>query len=203
MAVLITSWLFGVANPKLKVLLNVLIIVFGVALASFGEIQFVWLGFFFQVGGIVFEAIRLVMIQILLSGDGQNMDPLVSLYYYAPVCALMNFLVAAMTESSSFQFADVWRVGVFTLLLNAGVAFMLNVASVFLVRIWTALPNAQHELTFLDWQNFRTSHDVVRCFEEYPSRWCICTHLGNCHYRASVCWIWNCYGRPRVLWSWI
>jgi hypothetical protein len=133
MAVLVTSWLLGVANPKLKVLLNVSIIVFGVALASYGEIDFVWLGFFFQVGGIVFEAIRLVMIQILLSGDGQNMDPLVSLYYYAPVSAIMNFLFAAFTELPSFQMADIWRVGSFILILNAAVAFMLNVSSVFLV----------------------------------------------------------------------
>jgi drug/metabolite transporter (DMT)-like permease len=62
-AVLITSWIFGVSNPKLSVLFNVLIIVFGVALASFGEIKFVWLGFFYQMGGIVSEATRLVMIR--------------------------------------------------------------------------------------------------------------------------------------------
>jgi hypothetical protein len=136
-AVLITSWLFGVANPKLKVLFNVLIIVFGVALASFGEIKFVWLGFFYQMGGIVFEAIRLIMIQILLSGEGQNMDPLVSLYYYAPVCAVMNWIVAMVTEMGTFQLEDVWRCGVFVLLANAGVAFCLNVASVFLV--WPSL----------------------------------------------------------------
>jgi len=110
-----------------------LIIVFGVAIASFGEIKFVWIGFFYQMGGIVFEAMRLVMIQILLSGEGQSMDPLVSLYYYAPVCAVMNFLVAAAMELSSFQMADLWRVGIFTFLANAGVAFLLNVASVFLI----------------------------------------------------------------------
>jgi hypothetical protein len=132
--VLITSWLFGVANPKLKVLFNVLIIVFGVALASFGEIKFVWLGFFYQMGGIVFEAIRLIMIQILLSGEGQNMDPLVSLYYYAPVCAVMNGIVALVMEMGTFKLEDVWRCGVMTLLANAGVAFLLNVASVFLVN---------------------------------------------------------------------
>ena len=141
MAVLIVSWLFGVANPKVKVILNVLIIVFGVALASFGEIQFVWLGFFYQIGGIVFEAIRLVMIQILLSGDGQNMDPLVSLYYYAPVCTLMNFFVAAVTELPTFQMADMWRCGIFVLLLNAAIAFLLNVASVFLVGLNTLFLN--------------------------------------------------------------
>jgi hypothetical protein len=77
------------------------------------------------------------MIQILLSGEGQNMDPLVSLYYYAPVCAVMNWIVAMVTEMGTFQLEDVWRCGVFVLLANAGVAFCLNVASVFLV--WPSL----------------------------------------------------------------
>jgi len=101
-AVLITSWLFHVASPKLRVLLNVLFIVLGVSLASLGEIRFVWAGFFFQAGGIFSEAIRLILIQILLSSEsgGQNMDPLVSLYYYAPVCTVMNFLVAVSSPIS-------------------------------------------------------------------------------------------------------
>ncbi|CAG8950231.1 hypothetical protein HYFRA_00008469 [Hymenoscyphus fraxineus] len=132
-AVLIVSYSFGVSNPKLKVVLNILVIVFGVALASFGEIKFSWIGFFYQGGGIFFEAIRLVMIQILLSGEGQNMDPLVSLYYYAPICTAMNLLVAMVMEFGTFQISDIYEVGLWTLLLNAAVAFLLNVSSVFLI----------------------------------------------------------------------
>ena len=132
-AVLITSWAWGVTNPSVRVLGNVLIIVFGVGLASAGEIEFSWLGFMFQLGGIVFEAMRLVLIQVMLSEDGQKMDPLVSLYYYAPVCAVMNFFVAWMTEYSSFQWEHLAQTGVGILVLNALVAFLLNVSSVFLV----------------------------------------------------------------------
>ena len=110
-----------------------LIIVIGVALASFGEIKFMWLGFFYQMSGIVAESVRLVMIQILLSGEGLDMDPLVSLYYYAPICAAMNGIVALATEMSSFHMANIWQAGVSTLLLNAVVAFFLNISSVFLV----------------------------------------------------------------------
>lgn len=73
------------------------------------------------------------MIQILLSGEGQAMDPLVSLYYYAPVCTVMNFLVAGASELSSFQKEKVWQIGPLVLILNAAVAFLLNVASVFLI----------------------------------------------------------------------
>ncbi|KAK0728273.1 triose-phosphate transporter family-domain-containing protein [Lasiosphaeria miniovina] len=132
-AVLLTSWAWRVEDPSLKRLLNVLLIVGGVALASFGEIDFSLTGFLFQIGGIIFEAVRLVMIQVLLSEDGQKMDPLVSLYYYAPVCALMNILIAIPSEANSFDFADLAKCGYWLLLLNAIVAFMLNVSSVFLI----------------------------------------------------------------------
>lgn len=168
--ILFTSWILGAAKPNSGVLSNVLIIVFGVALASLGEIRFSLIGFMYQLGGLVSEAIRLVMVQILLSGNepDQNekrdykevkpegtmgggkmeegrvaqeqrsisaakMDPLVSLYYYAPVCAVTNFLVALIFEVPNFE---VWRlrsVGTFVLVANAGLAFLLNTASVFLV----------------------------------------------------------------------
>jgi len=184
-AVLFTSWIFRVAKPDLLILLNILIIVGGVAIASFGEIQFSLAGFLYQMGGLVFEAIRLIMIQILLSdkdsdkekdtedyekvetadvdedieraelvggveGDeeanaksisaqrpksgGYKMDPLVSLYYYAPVCAVMNLFVALVVEVPTFDVNAVFITGPWILFANASIAFGLNVASVFLVR---------------------------------------------------------------------
>ncbi|KAL7915203.1 triose-phosphate transporter family domain-containing protein [Trichoderma velutinum] len=132
-AVLFASWSWGVAEPNLSKFINVLVIVFGVAVSSFGEIQFSWVGFFFQIGGTCFEAVRVVMIQVMLSGEGLNMDPLVSLYYYAPVCAVMNFLIALVSEIPKFQWEDAARAGFGMLFLNASIAFVLNVASVFLI----------------------------------------------------------------------
>ncbi|KAK4137579.1 TPT-domain-containing protein [Trichocladium antarcticum] len=132
-AVLLTAWAWGVEEPSLRRFLNVTFIVAGVGLASFGAVDFSWVGFTFQVGGIVFEAMRLIMIQVLLSGDSQKMDPLVSLYYYAPVCAVMNVVIAIGTEANRFDPADLAKAGYGLLLLNAMVAFMLNVSSVFLI----------------------------------------------------------------------
>ncbi|KAK5116928.1 hypothetical protein LTR62_006649 [Meristemomyces frigidus] len=132
-AVLLTSWTLRVSEPSLKTLGNVSLIVVGVVIASFGEIQFVLIGFMFQVGGIVFEAIRLVMVQQLLSGAEFKMDPLVSLYYFAPACALMNGLTALFFEIPKMSLADIERVGYVTLLANAMIAFLLNVSVVFLI----------------------------------------------------------------------
>ena len=87
----------------------------------------------FQLGGIVFEAIRLVMVQRLLSSAEFKMDPLVSLYYFAPVCAVMNFAVAIFTEIPRISMDEINNVGMLTLLANAFIAFALNVSVVFLV----------------------------------------------------------------------
>ncbi|KAK0723183.1 triose-phosphate transporter [Lasiosphaeria miniovina] len=132
-AVLIASWSLGVSTPNYKVFLNVLVIVVGVIIASVGEIKFVWIGVIFQIGGIIFEALRLTMVQRLLSSAEFKMDPLVSLYYFAPVCAAMNFSVALFLEVPRITMDEVYGVGLFTLFLNGLCAFLLNVSVVFLI----------------------------------------------------------------------
>lgn len=60
------------------------------------------------------------------------MDPLVSLYYYAPVCATINALFIPFTEGFA-PFRHFLRIGPLIMLSNAAVAFGLNVAAVFLI----------------------------------------------------------------------
>lgn len=132
-AVLLAGWALGTSKPDMKVLFNVSFIVIGVVIASFGEIKFVFVGFVFQIAGIVFEAVRLVMVQRLLSSAEYKMDPLVSLYYFAPVCAVMNGVLSLVFEVPNLTMDHIWNVGVWNLLANAMVAFALNVSVVFLI----------------------------------------------------------------------
>ena len=76
------------------------------------------------------------MIQLLL--HGLKMDPLVSLHYYAPVCALINSLVLPFTEGLA-PFYELARIGPLILISNACAAFLLNVAAVFLVGAGSGL----------------------------------------------------------------
>lgn len=131
---LLATWAFGIAPANYKTLGNVGIIVVGVVIASFGEIKFDMIGFLIQVGGIIFEALRLVMVQRLLSSAEFKMDPLVSLYYYAPACALTNGVVTLFTDLPRMTMADIYGLGVMTLIANALVAFLLNASVVLLVR---------------------------------------------------------------------
>ncbi|KAH6891224.1 triose-phosphate transporter family-domain-containing protein [Thelonectria olida] len=132
-AVLLSGWALGISQPNLRQFLNVSAIVVGVIIASIGEIHFVTIGVMYQIGGVLFEALRLTMVQRLLSSADFKMDPLVSLYYFAPICAVMNGVVALIWEVPRCSMAEVYNVGLFTFFLNGLCAFMLNVSVVFLI----------------------------------------------------------------------
>jgi len=129
-AILLISWAFRISEPNRKLGMIVLMISAGVALTSQGELEFDMFGFLIQASAVVFEASRLVMIQILL--HGLKMDPLVSLHYYAPVCAVINLLIIPFTEGLE-PFRALGNVGPAILFSNAAVAFCLNIAAVYLV----------------------------------------------------------------------
>lgn len=76
------------------------------------------------------------MIQILL--HNLKMDPLVSLHYYAPICAIINLFFLPFTEGLE-PFYELKNLGILALLSNASVAFLLNVAAVFLVGVGSGL----------------------------------------------------------------
>jgi len=108
----------------------------GVSIASYGELKFDMFGFIIQALAVCFEASRLVMIQILL--HGLKLDPLVSLHYYAPVCAVINLLIIPFTEGWA-PFEHLYRIGPLIFFSNAAVAFCLNIAAVFLIGVGSGL----------------------------------------------------------------
>ena len=137
-AVLIFSFLAGLEKSSCIELYIVLIICCGVAMTSVGELYFSWVGFTFQAIAIVAESTRLVLTNILMKQ--LKLDPLSSLYYISPVCALFIGIACGY-----FEFADLPWDRILTqefagvLLINGGVAFTLNVAVVMLIANTSAL----------------------------------------------------------------
>ncbi|GJN66184.1 hypothetical protein PLICBS_000200 [Purpureocillium lilacinum] len=179
-AVLAVSWIWGVADPSTSTLLNMLLIVAGAAIASFGEIQFSTIGFVFQAGGIIFGAIRLVMIQVLVSRKGMRMDPLVGLYYFGPACAIMTLAAALFIEVPRFRMSHLIDAGVGMLVLNAAVAFLLNVTTVYLVRNGRLylLPRAPlANLVRTGRKNVWPRHGTDGHLQEHSAHRSICCHM--------------------------
>lgn len=130
---LFATWSLGIAKPDWKMWLNVGVIVIGIIISSLGELHFVLFGVVIQILAVVCEAYRLALIQRILNSAEFRMDPMVSLYFYAPVCAILNMMVAIVFDAPKFEMADLWSVGLGQLVVNASIAFMLNIASVMLV----------------------------------------------------------------------
>lgn len=210
---LFIAWLWGIANPTKTAILKVLIIVFGVVIASIGEIRISWIGVFYQVAGLVFESTRLVMIQVLLSDDGEKMDPLVSLYYFAPVCGAMNLVVVYFTEAGSFHLTDFQNVGIFFLILNAMVAFCLNIASVFLVSYLCChfspppptttkhdsrspgVGLAEFTDNITDWKNKQSRYVIVQHFQGNLAGSNRRSYMGHPYRLAANVWLPHCPSR--------
>lgn len=155
-AVLLISFAFGLKQPSGTLIAIVMSISLGVATASYGEVDFDATGFIAQVLAIAFESSRLVMVQVLL--QGLKMDPLVSLHYFAPVCAAINFVLLIFWEGFE-PFLELRRVGPLILFTNAGVAFGLNITAVFLSEygIWT-VSNATFSYCFVLYQSALHHH---------------------------------------------
>ncbi|GAA5833117.1 hypothetical protein JCM3766R1_001400 [Sporobolomyces carnicolor] len=136
-AVMGLSVLMGLEQFSKRTAITVVAISFGVMVASFGEVNFVLGGFLSQCIGIAFEATRLVAIQKLL--QGLRMDPLVSLYYYAPVCAAFNAALIPLFEGFEPFSKILPTVGPFTLFLNCNIALLLNISVVFLIGCASSL----------------------------------------------------------------
>ncbi|OWZ40611.1 hypothetical protein J009_03716, partial [Cryptococcus neoformans] len=122
-AILLISFAFKIQEPNGRLIIIVLLISCGCFLAAYGEVQFELVGFLCQCAALAFEASRLVMIQILL--HGMKMDPLVSLHYYAPVCAVINACIIPFTDGLE-PLWNLHKVGILVLFTNAGIAFALN-----------------------------------------------------------------------------
>jgi len=100
-------WLTGIEVPTPRVLLTVLGICAGTAIASLGEGSFNILGLGLMLIAEVSEATRLVLTQKLL----QNMrfGVIEGQYYMAPVSALWLFSAAAVTELPRARLPHNWR----------------------------------------------------------------------------------------------
>jgi drug/metabolite transporter (DMT)-like permease len=138
--VLVFSFLTGLEKPSGVLFAIVLAVSTGVSLASYGEINFVLIGVIYQILGILSESIRLILVQILLSASGLKLDPLSGLFLYAPVCFVFNLTMFLIFEYPTFDSSRLQEpIFLFILLLNAAVAFCLNISVVVLIKNTSSL----------------------------------------------------------------
>ncbi|PNW79459.1 hypothetical protein CHLRE_09g415900v5 [Chlamydomonas reinhardtii] len=130
--VFLTGLLLGTERYSFRYAANLVVVAIGVGTASYGEIQFDLLGFTLQMGSIVTESFRLVLIQLLLQARGIKLNPVTTLYYIAPACFLFLCFPFTFIEAPKLFAATDLQVPYGLISLSCVAALALNM-SVFLL----------------------------------------------------------------------
>ena len=105
---MIALFLSGLESPTQKMILSVILIALGTAVASIGAIDASIIGLIIMFGAECAEAVRLVMTQYLLTG--RKFHPFEGLMYLAPATAFWLVIGSAMTEIPRMMERDVLSV---------------------------------------------------------------------------------------------
>ncbi|KAL6215117.1 hypothetical protein ACLB2K_014548 [Fragaria x ananassa] len=124
---------------KTDTMVNMLSISLGVAVAAYGESRFDTWGVILQLGAVVFEATRLVLIQILLTSKGITLNPITSLYYVAPCCLAFLLVPWIYVEYPTLRDTSSFHLDYVIFGTNSLCAFALNLAVFLLVGKTSAL----------------------------------------------------------------
>lgn len=132
---------FGIEIFSLRKMVNMCVITLGVGVASWGELNFNWLGAALLLGAIMFEAARVVSIQILLQSQDIKFNPIQTLYYLSPICLVFLSLPFSYFEAPELHTSTNLNINIsFGVLLgNAFLAFALNLSVFLLIDKTSAL----------------------------------------------------------------
>lgn len=138
-SVFMVGCLIGNETFMVSTFINMLLVALGVAIASYGEINFNTFGVMLQLGSIATESVRLVLVQLLLQSRGLKLNPITTLYYVSP-CCFMFLLVPffGLEWLKIINDPDV-VVNPIYMISNAMVAFCLNMAVFLLIGKTSAL----------------------------------------------------------------
>eukprot|EP00798_Chlamydomonas_sp_ICE-L_P001508 gene1508-32886_t len=131
--------MIGTEKYSRGVTLNMLLIAFGVVVCAYGELNLVIQGLVQQLAALVFEAMRLTMVQVLINSKGLNMNPLQSLYYVSPACLICLLFPFLAVDFPAMRVRTDWVFNPSVMLANALTAFILNLAVFLLIGKTSAL----------------------------------------------------------------
>lgn len=134
---LMVAFTLGREKPSLLQVAIVLLICAGVAASAFGELNFNLLGFVFQITALLFDVLRMTVMDTLLLDV--KLDSLSTLYYVAPISTLLLLPGFFIFESSNFDVGRLDPSFCFILFLNALLAFSLNLSVYLLVSSTSSL----------------------------------------------------------------
>lgn len=120
-------------------MLNLIVVVGGVLIATYGEVAFVMTGVVCQVISLFSEALRLTLVQRLVQNDDIKLNPIATMYYVSPICFIALLIPLATMEAGRLMMHDWSRTPASLVIASAVGAFALNCSVYLLVGRSSAL----------------------------------------------------------------
>ncbi len=130
---------FKIETFKGGTMANMVILAVGVAVASYGELNFHVFGFTLLIVSILAEAIRIVSIQLLLTASDIKLNSVTTLYYVSPACFVFLTLPFVFLELPAMLDHEDIKTNPLVLLSSAVLAFALNMSVYLLIGKTSAL----------------------------------------------------------------
>ena len=130
---------FKIETFKVGTMANMVILAIGIAVASYGELNFHAFGFTLLIASILAEAIRIVSIQLLLTASDIKLNSVTTLYYVSPACFVFLTLPFVFLELPAMLDAEDIKTNPLVLLSSAVLAFALNMSVYLLIGKTSAL----------------------------------------------------------------
>lgn len=141
-ATLLVSLCLGLERPSCRLGFYVMLVSSGIIALCVAQVNPSVPGVLLQLGSISCEAVKLCLVNILLTSRGLKLSPVASLYFIAPVCAAallpvwVLFEAARLAARGTGAFAAVGG-GIFA--VNLCLAYVLNIATMALIQNTSAL----------------------------------------------------------------
>jgi hypothetical protein len=109
-----------------------------------GELEFVWIGFCFQILGLIAETVCQK-----ISTKNTKVDAMSMMYSMIPLSALMNGFAFFLVEGGHFEMELIYRVGMGHFFMNALIAFGYNMTVCMMVNFFDNRWETGGMVTFL------------------------------------------------------
>ena len=119
--------------------LNLAVIGAGVAMSAMGSVDGSAFGMIVQLVGIIVEALRLALMQVLLQKRGFKLSPITALYYIAPAVVPMLLTIAFFKGEIQLLQEVGWKFPLWMMFSNMLLAFSLNFIGLVVIKRMSAV----------------------------------------------------------------
>jgi len=118
---------------------TIFLVTMGLSVATASEVSFNLKGFLLQLVAVLCEGVRINLVEQRMGTKGYRLNPLTSMQVFAPQIFVLLAICSLCLDRGAFSMAAIHKVGGDVFMLNALLAFFLNLSIYFAIQVASGL----------------------------------------------------------------